>query len=79
MEAEGLDLVALTLPVMLRRHVAWRREQGYERSLSPLSLRGVVGYLDGLGVLTRGEGPVHGTPASATSVHWRSGRQHGAV
>ena len=58
MEAEGLDLVALTSPVMLGRHVAWRREQGYERSLSPLSLRGVVGYLDGLGVLARDEGPV---------------------
>ena len=57
MEAEGLDLVALTSPVMLRRHVAWRREQGYGRSLSPLSLRGVVGYLDGLGVLARDEGP----------------------
>ena len=56
MEAEGLDLVALTSPVMLRRHVAWRREQGYGRSLSPLSLRGVVGYLDGLGVLARDEG-----------------------
>ena len=58
MEAEGLDLVALTSPVMLRRHVVWRREQGYGRSLSPLSLRGVVGYLDGLGVLARDEGPV---------------------
>ncbi len=58
MEAEGLDLVALTSPVMLGRRVAWRREQGYERSLSPLSLRGVVGYLDGLGVLARDEGPV---------------------
>jgi hypothetical protein len=46
MESEGLDLVALSSPVMLRRHVAWRREQGYGRSLSPLSLRGVVGYLD---------------------------------
>ena len=51
-------LVALTSPVMLRRHVAWRREQGYGRSLSPLSLRVVVGYLDGLGVLARDEGPV---------------------
>jgi integrase/recombinase XerD len=58
LEAEGLDLVALTSPVMLRRHVAWRREQGYGRSLSPLSLRGVVGYLDGLGVVARVEGPV---------------------
>jgi len=58
LEAEGLDLVALTSPVMLRRHVDWRREQGFRRSLSPLSLRGVVGYLDGLGVLARDEGPV---------------------
>lgn len=58
LEAEGLDLVALTSPVMLRRHVVWRREQGYPRSLSPMSLRGLVGYLDGLGVLARDEGPV---------------------
>jgi hypothetical protein len=47
LEAEGLDLVALTSPVMLRRHVVWRREPGFRRSLSPLSLRGVVGYLTG--------------------------------
>lgn len=33
MEAEGLDLVALTSPVMLKRHVIWRREQGYLRSV----------------------------------------------
>jgi site-specific recombinase XerD len=58
MEAEGLDLVALTSPVMLKRHVMWRREQGYLRSLSSKSLRGLVGYLDGLGVLARDEGPV---------------------
>jgi integrase/recombinase XerD len=58
MEAEGLDLVLLTSPVMLKRHVIWRREQGYLRSLSSKSLRGLVGYLDGLGVLARDEGPV---------------------
>jgi hypothetical protein len=28
MEAEELDLVALTSPVMVRRYVVWRREQG---------------------------------------------------
>jgi integrase/recombinase XerD len=58
MEAEGLDLVALTSPVMVRRYVVWRREQGYLRSHSPKSLRSVLGYLDGLGVLARDEGPV---------------------
>ena len=51
LEAEGLVLVALSSAVMLRRYVVWRREQGYRRSLSPKSLRGLVGYLDGLGVL----------------------------
>jgi hypothetical protein len=52
MEAEGLDLVALTSPAMLRRHFIWRREQGYGRGHAPMSLRGLVGYLNGFGVLT---------------------------
>lgn len=51
MEVEGLDLAALTSPMVLGRYVVWRREQGYLRSLSPKSLRGLLGYLDGLGVL----------------------------
>jgi integrase/recombinase XerD len=52
MEAEGLELVALTSPVMLKRHSIWRREQGYGRGHAPMSLRGLIGYLNGLGVLT---------------------------
>lgn len=58
LEAEGLDVAALTSARVLGRYVVWRREQGYLRSLSPKSLRGLVGYLDGLGVLARDEGPV---------------------
>lgn len=53
MEVEGLDLAALISPMVLGRYVVWRREQGYLRSLSPKSLRGLLGYLDGLGVLAR--------------------------
>ncbi|HWK18719.1 MAG TPA: site-specific integrase [Solirubrobacteraceae bacterium] len=52
MEAEGLELVALTSPAMLKRHSIWRREQGYGRGHAPMSLRGLIGYLNGLGVLT---------------------------
>jgi len=51
LEGEGLVPAALSSATVLERYVVWRREQGYVRSLSPLSLRGVVGYLDGLGVL----------------------------
>jgi integrase/recombinase XerD len=50
MESEGLALAALT-PVMLERYFVWRRRQGYGKSLSRLSLRKLLGYLDGLGVL----------------------------
>ena len=50
MEAEGLDLVGLT-PATLERYLVWRRRQGYRKSLSPLSLRRLLGYLDDLGVL----------------------------
>jgi site-specific recombinase XerD len=53
LEAEGLEPAALTSATVLERYVAWRREQGYRSSLSPRSLRGVLGYLDGLGVLAR--------------------------
>jgi integrase/recombinase XerD len=50
MEAEGLELAGLT-PATLERYFIWRRGEGYRRSLSPLSLRRMLGYLDGLGVL----------------------------
>jgi len=50
MEFEGLDVAALT-PGNLERYFAWRRRQGYLSRLSPLSLRRLLGYLDGLGVL----------------------------
>ena len=50
MEAEGLELAVLT-PATLERYFVWRRRQGYRKSLSPLSLRRLLGYLDGLGVL----------------------------
>lgn len=50
MEAEGLELAGLT-PGTLERYFVWRRREGYRKSLSPLSLRRLLGYLDGLGVL----------------------------
>jgi len=50
MESEGLEVVALTSG-RLERYFAWRRRQGYRKRLSPLSLRMLLGYLDGLGVL----------------------------
>ena len=50
MESEGLEVAALT-PRNLERYFVWRRRQGYCHSLSPLSLRRLLGYLDGLGVL----------------------------
>jgi integrase/recombinase XerD len=39
---------------MVERYLVWRRQQGYLSSLSPKSLRRLVGYLDGLGVLAPG-------------------------
>ena len=50
MEAEGLEPAGLT-PATLERYFVWRRREGYLKSLSPLSLRRLLGYLDGLGVL----------------------------
>lgn len=38
-------------PDTLERYFFWRRRQGHVSSLSPLSLRRLLGYLDGLGVL----------------------------
>ena len=54
MESEGLEVEALT-PDRLERYFVWRRRQGYLSSLSPLSLRRLLGYLDGLGVLAPDE------------------------
>jgi len=51
MEAEGLELASLT-PTTVERFIVWRRRQGYLSSLSAKSLRRLLGYLDGLGVLT---------------------------
>lgn len=50
MGSEQLEVAALT-PDRLERYFVWRRRQGYRHSLSPLSLRRLLGYLDGLGVL----------------------------
>jgi len=50
MEAGGLELAVLT-PATLESYFVWRRREGYRKSLSPLSLRRLLGYLDGLGVL----------------------------
>jgi integrase/recombinase XerD len=50
MEAEGLELAVLT-PATLESYFVWRRREGYRKSLSPLSLRRLLGYLDSLGVL----------------------------
>jgi len=52
LEVEGLELAALTPPVV-DRYFVWRRSQGYLSGLSSKSLRRVLGYLDGLGVLPR--------------------------
>lgn len=51
LEGEGLVPAALSSATVLERYVVWRREQGYRSSLSPKSLRGLLAYLDGLGVL----------------------------
>ena len=54
MEAERLELAGL-MPATLERYFVWRRREGYRKSLSPLSLRRLLGYLDGLGVLPADE------------------------
>jgi len=54
MASEGLEVAALTLG-RLELYFVWRRRQGYCHSLSPLSLRRLLGYLDGLGVLPVGD------------------------
>lgn len=50
MASEGLETAELT-PGRLERYFVWRRRQGYRKYLSPLSLRTLLGYLGGLGVL----------------------------
>ena len=50
MQADGLEVAVLT-PATLESYFVWRRREGYRKSLSPLSLRRLLGYLDGLGVL----------------------------
>jgi site-specific recombinase XerD len=59
MESEGLEVAALT-PDRLARYFAWRRRQGYRHSLSLLSLRRLLRYLGGLGVLP----PVDAVPSA---------------
>ena len=54
MESEGLEVEAL-MPDRLEGYFVWRRRQGYLSSLSPLSLRTLLGYLDGLGVLLQAD------------------------
>ena len=54
METEGLEPTSLTA-ARLEQYFAWRRRQGFRKCHSPLSLRTVLGYLDGLGVLPANE------------------------
>lgn len=53
MEAEGLGVAQLAPPAVDRFLVA-RRGQGYVTKLSPVGVRPLLGYLDGLGVLPAG-------------------------
>src|SRR5437764_8650027 len=55
MEAEGLGVEELT-PRAVERFVAERRRVGYRSSVSPKSLRPLLGYLGRLGLLPAGAG-----------------------
>ena len=55
MEAEGLGVEELTSRAV-ERFVAERRRVGYRSSVSPKSLRPLLGYLGRLGVLPAGDG-----------------------
>ena len=55
MEAEGLGVEGLTSRAV-ERFVAERRRVGYRSSVSPKSLRRLLGYLGRLGVLPAGDG-----------------------
>lgn len=51
MEGEGLDVSELS-PGVAERFLVDRRRQGYVSRISPRGLRPLLGYLDGLGVLS---------------------------
>ena len=51
MQAEGLEVGGLS-PGVVERFLVERRREGYVRSISPRGLRPLLGYLDGLGVLS---------------------------
>ncbi len=55
METEGVGVAELT-PAAVERFVAERRRAGYRSSVSPKSLRPLLGYLGRLGVLPAGDG-----------------------
>ena len=55
METEGVGVAELT-PAAVERFVAERRRAGYRSSVSPKSLRPLLAYLGGLGVLPAGDG-----------------------
>ena len=55
METEGVGVAELT-PAAVERFVAERRRAGYRSSVSPKSLRPLLAYLGGLGVLPVGDG-----------------------
>ena len=55
MEIEGVGVAELT-PAAVERFVAERRRAGYRSSVSPKSLRPLLAYLGGLGVLPAGDG-----------------------
>jgi integrase/recombinase XerD len=62
LETEGLDVARFT-PQAVERFLAERQRQGYLTKVSPKSLRRLLGYLDGVGVLPPGEDAV-GTPVA---------------
>jgi hypothetical protein len=72
MEAEGLAVEELT-PGAVERFVAERRRVGYQSSVSPKSLRPLLGHLGQLGVLPAGDGePL--TPVDRLLAHgWQAG------
>jgi hypothetical protein len=55
METEGVGVADLT-PAAVERVVAERRRAGYRSSVSPKSLRPLLAYVGGLGVLRGGDG-----------------------
>jgi integrase/recombinase XerD len=55
MEGEGLNVARLA-PSEVERFLAERRRRGYVTRLSPKGIRPLLGYLDGLGVLSPVEG-----------------------